>query len=248
MLAALFSLIVATTFPTYLSLPTHSLLIAQQSRGAVFYHGNRLMPPFRIEVTYALSPDTVWLATYINRIHLVGATAPARLRTNATRQEVRIERHDAVVDEAFLRGSRLRVQNAPEPQVYRAMRAVFDSASDVVDSTRMLAGDTLAVYWTGTPEPSPTLLSHSHRPAPDARDTVMPAARTLGQALAANCLVILGNSGVVRVLPPALAPLVIAQLDSVGRGLTPAHLIVRDADVLSDMRHPVPLSSMPTKD
>lgn len=231
-----------------LSIPTHNIVVSRIDKGTVYYHGNRLAPPYVIEATFVLNPDTLWLATYINRLPVASLTAPARLRPDASSDELLRERHTEILDTAFQRGGELRASGASNEAIYRGIAEVLNAASDAVDSTRSNASDTLEVFWRGVAQPSPILLSRRRESRPGSANFLLSPAIQLGRALEAGCVVLFGNSGVQVSIPPHMARLAIAEIDSLRAGFSPSSRIIDDPLVRQDCRSPIPMNTIPTKD
>jgi hypothetical protein len=172
--------------------PIRHVTLATTSNGILFYRGNRLPGPYVIDVTYRLTPDTLWLAAYVNRLPLTESTesAPPSRATPDTSLFARRGAFVSHLGRLVYRERRMGIKwQSDSSRVQDEVRA----ASELVDSVVSRPDGTLSFYWRGSNRPLDLLPPQNLGPRPPAGSDVHQHALTIALGLERGRLIFVGH-------------------------------------------------------
>lgn len=211
--------------------------------GIVYWHGHRILPPYRLDVEIHSSVDSTTSNVYINDLPLsLPAPPPPSFRPDLA---------DLWAKRRVLEDKADRAGNAL-PRKFLDSRGVEAKANalradkSLVDSVRVESASRTAIFWRGDKRPDYRLIMNAPAaPAANPRaHTRGPGHRILG-SLQAGDMVLIGMG--VTYIPHARVPHAVAEIDSIQRGLPVTTPIIRDPHIVRDLRSPRPIKQLLTE-
>jgi hypothetical protein len=194
---ALLALILTVSAPPGDPVQLDYLPIAVVESGKVYWHGHQLNPPFRLEVGFVASPDTLWRDVYINRLPLQVARRPSTQPVYPAIDTTVVASRNAMFRRVAQSVIAENGPQLPRDSLLRRMASLYSEERDLVDSASVEGKNTIVVHFRGAA--SPYIIEcapPSSRPASLPLALGYPAiseARRLATSLRAGRLLIVGR-------------------------------------------------------
>lgn len=215
----------------------HRATVAHSSSGVFFYRGNELHPPYTFEATFRVSPDTIWIASYVNGLTLLDRSSELAFEEDMKRDSVsKYGRRNWVLNHA---GDIVRAHPLPSERDEEFVRLMSRANQDVpvVDSIESLGPHSARVLWHGAQR-----WEHVEIPLSVERrreDAPLSLARNIADGLGPGRVTILASRGELIVVGLDI----IASIDSLRANQAVVSPMLSSPEVVADFRHPFPLPS-----
>ena len=182
----------------------HRVTVSHLSSGVVFYHGHELHPPFTLEATFRVFPETTWVASYINGYPLVDRSSDlASLREMKRDSLSKWGRRNWVLDNVadIARAHPSSSNRALADQELSRLISKANQPVPVVDSIVMLGIYSARILWRGEGQWERV---ECERPSEGRLRNLVPLARaqTVERGLRSGRVVILGSRGALSMIGP----------------------------------------------
>jgi hypothetical protein len=227
----------ANSEPTERSAPiaadTSFLSVGTSSEGSVYWRGNHLDPPYRVEIGFIPARDTVWLGAFVNRLPLRTTYPP--VGSGEPFDTTRTNRHHAVLQEGADRWRAEGWEAAPRDTQLIHQALIYSAYHGVVDTAYVIGKGSILIRWRDSPIPYTIMYPPSSRALPH-QIPGMSSATEMVRSLQQASLIIIGR-GVTTAPQGARRTEVEAEIDDLthARPHTPRYIILREdiADFVS---------------